>query len=209
MLQKFSNWFEELSKLGKTILVALSAIVLFSALGAGSSNTNKKPVDVTAVSTTTAAVEQVKQTPTPASKPKVEVKTETDTLPVPFGSTTVQNSSMLQGTSQITTQGIDGVKTLTYEVTYTDGLPGDKKLVKEEVTQQPVTQVTSVGTKQPQPAPSSSVGTGNSASCNPNYTPCIPNSPYDLDCSDIGFTVRVVGTDVYRLDRDHDGYGCE
>jgi hypothetical protein len=45
--------------------------------------------------------------------------------------------------------------------------------------------------------------------CNPNYSPCVPNSYYDLDCPDVGFTVRVVGTDVYRFDADGDGYGCE
>jgi hypothetical protein len=33
--------------------------------------------------------------------------------------------------------------------------------------------------------------------------------PYDLDCADIGMTVRVIGTDVYRLDGDGDGMGCE
>ena len=54
----------------------------------------------------------------------------------------------------------------------------------------------------PQPAPPA-------ASCNPNYTPCVPNVPYDLDCADIGFTVHVIGVDVYRLDGDGDGLGCE
>ena len=47
------------------------------------------------------------------------------------------------------------------------------------------------------------------ANCNPNYRPCVPNSPTDLDCGDIGFTVTVVGSDPYRLDGDGDGHGCE
>jgi micrococcal nuclease len=47
------------------------------------------------------------------------------------------------------------------------------------------------------------------SSCNPNYRPCVPNSSTDLDCADIGFRVRVVGSDPYRLDGDGDGYGCE
>jgi micrococcal nuclease len=46
-------------------------------------------------------------------------------------------------------------------------------------------------------------------SCNPNYDPCIPNSSTDLDCGDLSVTVRVVGADVYRLDGDGDGWGCE
>jgi endonuclease YncB( thermonuclease family) len=44
--------------------------------------------------------------------------------------------------------------------------------------------------------------------CHPSYSPCLPIVG-DLDCSQIGKTVRVIGTDSYRLDGDHDGYGCE
>jgi endonuclease YncB( thermonuclease family) len=58
------------------------------------------------------------------------------------------------------------------------------------------------------PAPTKSkpsVGAG----CNPNYSPCIPNSPTDLDCADIGKAVTVIGTDEYGLDADGDGSGCE
>jgi endonuclease YncB( thermonuclease family) len=54
-------------------------------------------------------------------------------------------------------------------------------------------------------APTGSAGAG----CHPSYTPCVPDVPYDLDCPDIGFTVRVVGSDEYRLDGDADGVGCE
>lgn len=45
--------------------------------------------------------------------------------------------------------------------------------------------------------------------CNPNYSPCVPNVPGDLNCPDIGFPVTVIGYDQYKLDRDHDGTGCE
>jgi endonuclease YncB( thermonuclease family) len=45
--------------------------------------------------------------------------------------------------------------------------------------------------------------------CNPNYTPCIPNSARDLNCTDIRKEVHVIGRDVYDLDSDGDGYGCE
>lgn len=47
------------------------------------------------------------------------------------------------------------------------------------------------------------------SNCNPNYSPCVPNVSYDLDCPDIGFPVRVIGSDVYRFDADGDGIGCE
>jgi endonuclease YncB( thermonuclease family) len=47
------------------------------------------------------------------------------------------------------------------------------------------------------------------AACNPNYTPCVPNSATDLNCPDIGHAVKVVGSDPYGLDREGDGAGCE
>lgn len=46
--------------------------------------------------------------------------------------------------------------------------------------------------------------------CHPSYTPCVPDVlPRDLDCDDVKKKVRVVGPDVYRLDGDGNGWGCE
>jgi hypothetical protein len=46
--------------------------------------------------------------------------------------------------------------------------------------------------------------------CDPGYQgACVPYAPPDLDCDDIGTTVRVIGSDPHRLDGDGDGYGCE
>ena len=50
--------------------------------------------------------------------------------------------------------------------------------------------------------------------CDPNYGGgCVPPYPPDVDCADIralGIApVRVIGTDVHRLDGDGDGCGCE
>lgn len=45
--------------------------------------------------------------------------------------------------------------------------------------------------------------------CHPSYTgKCLPMTG-DVDCADVGATVRVTGPDVYLLDRDGDGEGCE
>jgi hypothetical protein len=44
--------------------------------------------------------------------------------------------------------------------------------------------------------------------CDPNYIPCIPITD-DHNCSDIKIAVRVIGEDVYGLDRDGNGIGCE
>jgi hypothetical protein len=57
----------------------------------------------------------------------------------------------------------------------------------------------------PSPAPAPAPAT----SCHPSYDPCVPDSPSDLNCPDIGMKVRVVGPDKYRLDANKDGWGCE
>ena len=44
--------------------------------------------------------------------------------------------------------------------------------------------------------------------CQPSYGGCLPIVD-DLDCSQIVGQVEVTGEDVYRLDRDRDGIGCE
>jgi hypothetical protein len=41
-----------------------------------------------------------------------------------------------------------------------------------------------------------------------NYSPSLPDVE-DLDCDEIEGTVTVIGEDVYGLDRDNDGIGCE
>lgn len=73
-------------------------------------------------------------------------------------------------------------------------------------TSPPTTPTTVFRPPPPQPAPSN---------CNPNYSGCVPNAS-DVDCAGgsgngpayTGFT-EVIGTDVYDLDADGDGFGCE
>jgi hypothetical protein len=67
----------------------------------------------------------------------------------------VEDASLAKGTTKITTQGVNGVKTLTYEVTFKDGRQTGKKLLSAQVTRQPVTQVTAIGTYE---APASCAG---------------------------------------------------
>lgn len=47
------------------------------------------------------------------------------------------------------------------------------------------------------------------SACDRNYDPCVPVYPPDVDCKDLRGSVRVIGVDVHRLDRDGDGVGCE
>ena len=56
----------------------------------------------------------------------------------------------------------------------------------------------------------------NKLACNPNYSGCLSIDRGDYDCrggsgNGPNYTgrVRVIGTDIYGLDRDGDGIGCE
>jgi len=142
----------------------------------------------------------------PTASPVVETKTVVETQQIPFQVRTVQDSSLAKGTTKVRTQGVPGVKTLTYQVTYVDGVETAKKLISEKVTKQPVTKVVAVGTKPPP-----------TQRCDPNYTgACVPIAS-DVDClggsgngpAYVRGPVYVVGTDIYDLDADNDGVGCE
>jgi hypothetical protein len=141
----------------------------------------------------------------PASAtPKVVTRTVTETVRIPFATKKVNDSSLPKGTSKVRTHGVAGVKTLTYQVTLTDGAQTSKKLLRQQVTKEPVTQVVAIGTKQTQ-------------KCDLNYSgACVPIAS-DVDCAGGGGNgpayvqgpVRVIGTDIYDLDRDGDGIGCD
>jgi len=142
--------------------------------------------------------------PAPSATPTVEIKRVTQAVRIPYTTRHVSDSSLPKGTQKVRTRGVDGVKTLTYQVTLTNGQQTSKTLVSQEVTKQPVAQVVAVGTK-------------SVSKCDPNYTgACVPIAS-DVDCLGGGGNgpayvkgpVYVVGTDIYDLDRDGDGIGCD
>ncbi len=57
-----------------------------------------------------------------------------------------------------------------------------------------------------EPAPEESAPAGN---CDPNYEPCVPPFPPDVNCPDVDGPVTVKGDDPHDLDRDGDGSACE
>ncbi len=141
--------------------------------------------------------------------------TEAVESPVGFAAMTVNDPSLSVGTSTITTAGVPGVLTTTYSVTYRDGVEKSRTKVGEVVSAAPVNQVTSIGTKPlpvVAPAPVAAAPT-----CDSNYADgCVPIAS-DVDCAGgsgngpayISGIVRVVGSDIYGLDRDGNGYGCD
>lgn len=151
-------------------------------------------------------------TATPDPEPTPVVKEETVVEAIPFEKATVEDGSIPSGQSQVTTPGAEGEKTTYFEVTYLDGVETGRVAIREEVTRQPVTEVTTVGTYVAPPPPPPA-----QPACHPNYADaCVPIAD-DVDCEGgsgngpayVRGPVRVVGEDVYGLDSNGDGIGCE
>ena len=66
------------------------------------------------------------------------------------------------------------------------------------------------------PAPAAQPVPGTNPGCDPNYSGCVPIAS-DVDCAGgsgngpayVRGPVQVIGRDIYGLDADHDGVGCE
>jgi len=67
---------------------------------------------------------------------------------------------MLKGEEKVVTKGVKGARTAVYDITRSDGKVTARKLVSEDVTRKPVTQVVEVGTKK-KPASSGGSSSGN------------------------------------------------
>jgi resuscitation-promoting factor RpfB len=143
-------------------------------------------------------------TPTTPTTPVVKKRTVTETRTIPYATKRVRDASLAAGKTKVRTRGRTGIKTLVYEVTETDGVATAKKLLQQMVTRRPVSRVIAVGTKQVR-------------QCDPNYSgACVPVAS-DVDCAGgsgngpayVRGPVRVVGDDIYELDRDGDGTACD
>jgi uncharacterized protein YabE (DUF348 family) len=97
----------------------------------------------------------------------------------------VNDSTLSKGNTRVRSHGVRGVETLTYKVTFRNGIQVHKELVRKVIVRAPITRVIAVGTKEAQ-------------QCDPNYSGACVQGP-----------VQVVGTDIYGLDSDGDGIGCE
>jgi hypothetical protein len=141
---------------------------------------------------------------TPSAAPVIQKRKVTVTRVIPYATRTVRDATLAKGTTRVRTRGRTGLKTLTYEVTLTDGRQTGRRLVSQEATRPPTTKVVAVGTKV-------------ARQCDENYSgACVPIAS-DVDCAGgsgngpayVQGPVRVVGSDIYGLDSDGDGTGCD
>jgi len=77
---------------------------------------------------------------------KSVVKSLTTTENIPFESTNQNDNSLSSGKTQISVKGVNGVRTITYNVTYVNGKETNREQTSNIVTEQPINQVTLIGT---------------------------------------------------------------
>lgn len=203
MLRKLKVWHSGLSKTGKVLVWSVSAVMVGAIINGASANPGEPQLS-----------EQAETTEQTQQQPANERRVVTETKDIAFSKTTVEDSALEKGKSEVRVKGVTGNKTLTYEVTYENGEEKNRELIKEETTKQPVSEVLAVGTyvaPPPPPAPRAS-----SSNCDSNYSGCVPIAS-DVDCAGgsgngpayVSGPVRVIGVDIYDLDRDGNGFACE
>lgn len=87
-----------------------------------------------------------KPTPTPA--PVVTTKTETKTESIAFQTVRQDDPTLEKGKEVVAQNGVNGIRTITYTVTHTDGKETGRTVASDKVTKEPVNQIIKVGTKE-------------------------------------------------------------
>jgi resuscitation-promoting factor RpfB len=190
-------------RLAIKIAFAASSLLVLSACGSTSASTATATRSATVPVTGSATPSMASSTSAQAS-PVIEKRTINSRRSIPFKTMRVNDSTLSKGTIRVTSPGTRGVEILTYKVTFLNGIQTHKKLIRKVIVRAPVTRIVAVGIKDTQ-------------QCDPNYTgACVPIAS-DVDCAGgsgngpayVQGPVQVVGTDIYGLDRDGDGIGCE
>lgn len=158
-----------------------------------------------------------KSTPTPTPTPVVVVTNVDVAEPIPFAAVSVDDGNLDAGQRVVSTTGVNGTRVTTWAVTTVDGVETGRTAVSAVTSVAPIDQVTSVGTRVPQPAPLADPAPAAGGGCDSNYSgPCVPVAS-DVDCAGgsgngpayVAGPVYVVGSDIYDLDRDGDGVACD
>lgn len=76
------------------------------------------------------------------------IATDVLSLSVPFETTTIEDSTLPKGETKITREGVNGKRTITYRVTYVDEKETGRTIISDVVTQEPVSKIVVVGTKE-------------------------------------------------------------
>ncbi len=166
MWKKFEHWFGELSRLGKVIFVTLA---LFSIGTAGNAVDNPQPSSNQKITLTTQSAK---------SSDVVTQKKLATTEAIPYQTETIKDSSLAQDTTKVQTEGVNGVRTQTFNVTYKDGKEVSRSETSNEITTPPVSEIVRQGTYVAPAKPSCPNGTyinsSDSEVCRPYQTNTAP-----------------------------------
>ncbi len=185
------------------ITLAVSSLLIISACGAQDAPTVTATQVASAPASASVTPSMVSSAPLQAS-PVVKKRIVTSRRAIPFKTMRVNDSTLSKGSNRVRSHGVRGVEILTYKITFRNGIQVRNKLIRTVIVRAPVTRVIAVGTKETQ-------------KCDPNYSgACVPIAS-DVDCAGGSGNgpayaqgpVQVVGTDIYGLDSDGDGIGCE
>jgi hypothetical protein len=197
-----------------------AAVLLVAACGAPALAETAAPLAAVPTTTTsaTATTTTSPATTTSVPSPTETTTTVTEVVAIPFVARTVEDALLDTGRTVVRTRGRAGSKTVTWTVRTRGGVEVDRAVSGEKVTLEPVDEVTVVGTKVAAPEPQDDpVEPADTDDCDPNYSGgCVPIAS-DVDCAGgkgngpayVRGPVQVVGKDIYGLDADHDGIGCE
>lgn len=83
----------------------------------------------------------------------VVIEQESRTEVVPFDTQRVDNAELPVGTEETSQEGVNGVRTIVEDVTYTDGVETGRVVVSNEITTQPIDEIIQVGTLVEEPEP--------------------------------------------------------
>ncbi len=137
--------------------------------------------------------------------------------PIPFATERIETSLLPKGETQVEVAGRPGVGVRVIRISTKFGKVIKRDIVNRFVKRDPVNRVLLVGTKvEPEPEPEAEPESSDDG-CDPNYAGgCVPIAS-DVDCAGgsgdgpeyVDGPVRVVGSDIYDLNRDDDNIACD
>ena len=89
--------------------------------------------------------EPVKKIIEVGTKPVITTDTEVENKVIPYETEIVKNPKRFTSDSRTITEGVDGLKKLTYEVTFTNGTVTNRELVSEEIVKEAINEVIEQG----------------------------------------------------------------
>lgn len=176
-MRHIKTWFKRLTATGKITTIAVVSLLSIGTIGAIAEPGAPQASPLPAVST-----------PAPISQPKNETKTVTETETVAFTSSTIEDSSLTQGSTEVRTAGINGTRARTFEVTYANGVETARREVASVTTTAPINEIIAKGTKAPQSIQSQSDSCPNGTYINTyGDTVC---RPYESSSAPAGATAQ-------------------